>query len=112
MLNFEQKGVDFIGREALLKQRETGVTRQYVQLLLNDHDVDIDAWCWGNEPIYRNGKYCGMTTTTGYGFTFKKQVGYEQLFNNCELLLKNEFFLTRSAWVLCKIWIPKVFLAL
>ncbi|XP_031782504.1 pyruvate dehydrogenase phosphatase regulatory subunit, mitochondrial [Nasonia vitripennis] len=68
------KEIDFIGRDALLKQRDEGVTRQYVQLLLNDHDPDIDTWCWGNEPIYRNGKYCGMTTTTGYGFTFKKQV--------------------------------------
>ncbi|XP_023244971.1 pyruvate dehydrogenase phosphatase regulatory subunit, mitochondrial [Copidosoma floridanum] len=68
------KEVNFIGKDALLKQREEGVKRQYVQLLINDHDSDIDTWCWGGEPIYRNGKYCGMTTTTGYGFTFKKQV--------------------------------------
>ncbi|KAJ8667644.1 hypothetical protein QAD02_009307 [Eretmocerus hayati] len=68
------KGVDFIGRDALLRQKEDGVKRQYVQLLLNDHDPDIDTWCWGGEPIYRNGKYCGMTTTTGFGFTFRKQV--------------------------------------
>lgn len=69
-----QKEVDFIGRDALLRQREQGVNRKYVQLLLNDHDLEFDTWCWGGEPIYRNGKYCGMTTTTGYGFTFKKQV--------------------------------------
>ncbi|XP_051163188.1 pyruvate dehydrogenase phosphatase regulatory subunit, mitochondrial [Leptopilina boulardi] len=68
------KDIDFIGREALLKQRENGVKRKYVQLLLNDHDPEIDLWSWGGEPIYRNGKYCGMTTTTAYGFTFKKQV--------------------------------------
>ncbi|XP_066592001.1 pyruvate dehydrogenase phosphatase regulatory subunit, mitochondrial isoform X2 [Prorops nasuta] len=68
------KGVDFIGRDALLRQREEGVKRKYVQLLLNDHDSELDTWCWGGEPIYRDGKYCGMTTTTGYGFTFKKQV--------------------------------------
>lgn len=46
----------------------------YVQLLLNDHDHEVDLWCWGGEPIYRNGVYSGMTTTTGYGFTLKKQV--------------------------------------
>lgn len=46
----------------------------YVQLLLNDHDPDIDMWCWGGEPILRNGHYCGQTTTTGYGYTFKKPV--------------------------------------
>ena len=78
------KGVDFIGREALLKQREEGVQRKYVQLLLNDHDLELDIWCWGSEPIYRNGKYCGMTTTTGYGFTFRKQVclGFVQNFDS------------------------------
>ncbi|KAK9701359.1 FAD dependent oxidoreductase central domain [Popillia japonica] len=68
------KGVDFIGRDALLKQREEGIKRQYVQLLLEDHCIDTDLWPWGGEPIYRNGKHCGMCTTTGYGFTFKKQV--------------------------------------
>ncbi|KYN15161.1 PREDICTED: pyruvate dehydrogenase phosphatase regulatory subunit, mitochondrial isoform X1 [Trachymyrmex cornetzi] len=78
------KEVNFIGRDALLKQREQGVQRKYVQLLLNDHDLEFDTWCWGGEPIYRNGKYCGMTTTTGYGFTFKKQVclGFVQNFDS------------------------------
>lgn len=57
-----------------MKQRDTGVERKYVQLLLIDHDPDIDIWSWGGEPIYRNGQYCGMTTTTGYGYTFKSQV--------------------------------------
>ncbi|XP_017791657.1 PREDICTED: pyruvate dehydrogenase phosphatase regulatory subunit, mitochondrial [Habropoda laboriosa] len=78
------KAVNFIGRDALLKQREEGVKRKYVQLLLNDHDLELDTWCWGSEPIFRNGKYCGMTTTTGYGFTFKKQVclGFVQNFDS------------------------------
>lgn len=57
-----------------MKQRENGVKRKYVHLLLDDHDPDIDVWPWGGESIYRDGKYCGMTTTTGYGYTFKKQV--------------------------------------
>lgn len=65
---------EFIGRSALLKQREEGVSRMYIQLLLEDHDEETDLWPWGGEPIYRNGKYAGATTTTGYGFTFKQQV--------------------------------------
>lgn len=69
-----QKDIDFIGREALTRQKQEGVKRMYVQLLLNDHDPEVDLWCWGGEPIYRDGEYCGQTTTTGYGFTFKKQV--------------------------------------
>lgn len=46
----------------------------YIQLLLNNHNCDTDLWPWGGEAIYRNGRYVGETTTTGYGFTFKKQV--------------------------------------
>lgn len=68
--------MDFIGKEALLKQREEGVKRMYVQLLLEDHDHELDLWAWGGEPIFRNGKYVGMSTTTGYGYTFKKQVTF------------------------------------
>lgn len=47
----------------------------YLQLILEDHCADTDLWPWGGEPIYRNGKYVGMTTTTGYGYTFQKQAG-------------------------------------
>ncbi|CAG9781689.1 unnamed protein product [Diatraea saccharalis] len=68
------KNVEFIGREALVQQRAEGIRRQYVQLLLTDHDQELDLWSWGGEPIYRDGDYCGQTTTTSYGFTFKKQV--------------------------------------
>lgn len=92
------KDIDFIGREALLKQRENGVKRKYVQLLLNDHDPEIDLWSWGGEPIYRNGKYCGMTTTTAYGFTFKKQVclGFVKNYdsNGKEQEVTNEYILS------------------
>lgn len=35
---------NFIGRDALLKQKEEGVKRLYVQLLLDDHDPDLDIW--------------------------------------------------------------------
>lgn len=76
-VKFDKK---FIGRDALLKQKEDGIKRIYVQLLLEDHDYEIDIWPCGNEPIYRNGELCGRTTTTSYGYTFKKQVclGYVQ----------------------------------
>lgn len=91
-----QKGVEFIGKEALLRQREEGVKRMYVQLLLNDHDPDIDLWCWGGEPIFRNGSYCGQTTTTGYGYTFKKPVclGFvKNIEDGRELSVTNDFVL-------------------
>lgn len=52
----------------------------YIQLILNDHCHETELWPWGGEPIYRNGKYVGMCTTTGYGFTFKKQVFFYKLY--------------------------------
>lgn len=111
------KGVDFIGRDALLRQRENGVKRMYVQLILTDHDHEKDLWSWGGEPIYRNGKYVGATTTTGYGYTFKKQVIILKklcfIFYFCFTYIlkgvidlfykKSQHFNFRFAWVLLKI---------
>lgn len=66
-----------------MRQREEGIKRIYVQLLLNDHDPDTELWSWGGEPIYRDKKYVGATTTTSYGYTFKKQVSFVVSRNNC-----------------------------
>ncbi|XP_066969393.1 pyruvate dehydrogenase phosphatase regulatory subunit, mitochondrial [Macrobrachium rosenbergii] len=68
------KDIDFIGREALMRQREEGVKRLYVQLQLEDHNPEVDPWAWGGEPIYRDGVFVGITTTTGYGYTLNNQV--------------------------------------
>ncbi|CAF1138930.1 unnamed protein product [Rotaria sordida] len=65
---------DFIGKEALLKQRREGVQKRFVQFLLEDHNLDSDPWPWSGEPIYRNGKFCGFVTSAAYGFTLGKQV--------------------------------------
>jgi pyruvate dehydrogenase phosphatase regulatory subunit len=92
------KGINFIGRDALLRQQEEGIKRIYVQLLLNDHDPDTELWSWGGEPIFRDKKYVGATTTTSYGFTFKKQVclGFVQNLdkNGNALPLTNEYVLS------------------
>ncbi|KAH7641081.1 hypothetical protein DERF_000816 [Dermatophagoides farinae] len=73
---------NFLGKEALLKQKREGVKRKYVQLLLDSFDIDKEPlWPWGNEPIYladqidSNAKPpVGMTTTTAYGFTLGRMV--------------------------------------
>lgn len=74
-VNFDKEG-GFIGREALLKERDAGVKRRYVQLLVdsNAHDLNADPWPQGGEPIYRNKKFCGLTTSSAYGFTLGCQV--------------------------------------
>lgn len=68
---FLQKG-EFIGRDALLKQRENGISKRFAQFFLNDFDYETDVWPWGGEPIYRNGKYCGTITSTGYAHTLER----------------------------------------
>ena len=59
---------------ALMQLKEQRVRRRFVQLLLEDHDLYQDDWPWGGELIYRNGKFCGYTTSVAYGFSLEKQV--------------------------------------
>lgn len=35
---------EFIGKEALLKQRKEGIQKRFVQFLLEDHNMDSDPW--------------------------------------------------------------------
>lgn len=61
----------FIGRDALLRQRDTGIRRRLVQFLLNDPDKML----YHNEPIYRDGKIVGYLTSGMYGHTLGAAVG-------------------------------------
>ncbi|KAK6025479.1 glycine cleavage T-protein, partial [Ostertagia ostertagi] len=65
---------DFIGKEALEKQLERGVSKRFVQLLVDNHDKDLDPWPQGGEILFRDGKPVGMTTSAAYGFTLGCQV--------------------------------------
>lgn len=51
----------------------------YVQLLLNDHDPEVDLWAMGGEPILRDGIYCGQTTTTGNDISFRSFIALRVL---------------------------------
>jgi 4-methylaminobutanoate oxidase (formaldehyde-forming) len=57
------KPVAFIGREALVRQKESGVKRQLVIFVLDDPEPML----WGSEPIYRDGQPVGYTTSGSYG---------------------------------------------
>lgn len=72
-VNFDKKS-DFIGRDALIKQRQNGIKKRLVMFLLEDHNIDDNIWAWGSEPIYRNSEYVGTVTSAGYGFTSNKLV--------------------------------------
>jgi 4-methylaminobutanoate oxidase (formaldehyde-forming) len=59
---------DFIGREALLRQKANGV-KQMLGIFKLEIPENEDVFPWGNELIYRNGSYTGYVTSAGYGFS-------------------------------------------
>ena len=61
----------FIGREALLRQKEEGVRKRLVQFAL-----DADApQLFHNEPIWRNGQLVGFLTSGMHGHTLGRPIG-------------------------------------
>ena len=54
---------DFFGRDAVLRKRQTGLTKRLVQFKLNDPDPLL----YHNEPIRRNGEIVGFLTSGNYG---------------------------------------------
>lgn len=65
------KGVDFIGRDALLKQKAKGtLTKRMVQFALEDPEPLL----YHNEPIYLDGKLAGYTSSANYGHHFGRAI--------------------------------------
>ena len=60
----------FIGRDALLEQRERGVSRRLVQFALDDPD----AMAYHDEPVYRDGIMVGSLCSAAYGHTLGRTV--------------------------------------
>ena len=56
---------DFVGRDALVAQREAGVPQDFVTLEIDADDADP----WGNEPIYDGEVMVGRATSGAYGHT-------------------------------------------
>jgi len=65
------KPVDFVGREALRRQRETGVQRRLVALALEE----TDRLLYHNEPVWRNGELVGRITSGMFGHTVGAALG-------------------------------------
>jgi len=66
---------DFIGREALLKQKQTGLRRKLCCLTL----ADSTLVAIGNEPIRLGEKVIGWVTSSGYGYAVQKSIAYAYL---------------------------------
>ncbi|MBI3747405.1 MAG: aminomethyl transferase family protein, partial [Chloroflexi bacterium] len=69
------KGVDFIGREALLAARGAGPRRRLRCLVLDDPR----SVCLGNEPVRLDGRIVGRVTSGGYGFAVERSIAYAYL---------------------------------
>ncbi|MBT0956661.1 FAD-dependent oxidoreductase [Alphaproteobacteria bacterium KMM 3653] len=66
-----KKPNDFIGKEAVLKRRETGPEFRMMQFLLTDPEPLL----YHNEPILRDGKVVGYLSSGSYGHTLGAAVG-------------------------------------
>ena len=62
---------DFIGRDAVLRKRETGLTRRLLQFRLTDPEPLL----FHNEPILRDGRIVGQITSGAYGHTLGGAIG-------------------------------------
>jgi 4-methylaminobutanoate oxidase (formaldehyde-forming) len=69
------KGVDFIGREALIAPREAGPSKRLRCLVLDDPR----SVCLGNEPVRIDGAIVGRVTSGGYGFEVERSIAYAYL---------------------------------
>jgi glycine cleavage system T protein len=65
-----RKPGDFIGRRALENQKAAGVTRRLLAFQLEDPEVLL----YHNEPIWRDGKIVGRTTSGNYGHTLGRAI--------------------------------------
>ena len=66
-----KKEAEFLGKEALVEQKKTGLKRLLVTFVLQDSGPVL----WGSEPIYRNGVAVGYTTSGSYGHSLEAAVG-------------------------------------
>jgi len=69
-LKFDKEG-GFIGRDALLEQKEQGLTRRLLQFQLDDPQ----SLLYHNEPIWRDDVIAGFISSGAYGHTLGASVG-------------------------------------
>jgi len=66
---------EFIGRDALVKQKEIGITKKLCCITLDDST----AIAIGNEPVRHNDRVVGWITTASYGYSAQKSIAYAYL---------------------------------
>ena len=72
----------FIGREALLRRKERGLTRRLVQFVMQD----VEPLLYHNEPILRDGEIVGRITSGMFGHTIGRAIGLGYVENGGEVV--------------------------
>lgn len=67
---------DFIGREALIKAKESGIKNKLCTLTLEGEEY---APVYGGEAVYSDGKVISRVRSGGYGYTLKRNILYTYL---------------------------------
>jgi glycine cleavage system aminomethyltransferase T len=62
---------DFIGRDAVLRKKETGLENRLVQFKLTDPEPLL----YHNEPVVRDGEIVGYLSSGGYGHALGGAIG-------------------------------------
>ncbi len=67
---------DFIGKDALVKQKQAGLKRKLCTLVLDGDDF---TQIYGGEAVYQDGKVITRVRSGGFGYTLKKNILYAYL---------------------------------
>lgn len=99
---------DFIGREALLKQKESGLKQRLCCLTISDSRTIA----LGKEPIRSGDEIIGWVASGGYGYSIANSIAYAYLpmeYTKAGTELKVEFFGTQVAAAVTRspLWDPK-----
>jgi 4-methylaminobutanoate oxidase (formaldehyde-forming) len=85
------KNVNFIGRDALLKQKGQKLPKRLLQFALENPEPLL----YHNEPIYRNGERVGHTTSANYGHHLGRAIAMGYVHNEAGI---------DAAWVASGKW--------
>jgi 4-methylaminobutanoate oxidase (formaldehyde-forming) len=80
-----EKNIPFIGRDALLAQKEKGLTKRLVQFALEDPEPLL----YHNEPVYRDGVMVGYLSSGNYGHHLGRAIGLGYVSQGGDLVTAN-----------------------
>src|SRR4029450_13859838 len=92
------KGVEFIGRDALIPAKAAGPTKRLRCLVLDD-PLSV---CLGNEPVGVDGRVSGRVTPGGYGFSVERSIAYAYLPPDVAIGARGEVDVF-GTWVGCEV---------